>query len=142
MAGELVGIGTLFHHVDLALASAHLLTDGPFSGDMVFQYDESGGNIGLTSGIAFVATTIPEFWGRKIGFNGILFGHDVNEDEYNPPWASFVNWTLLVRGLYLATGRRAFSHAIEYVLWEETLPQAVTVHAEPGWEYDAYTIHL
>lgn len=48
MSGENVGISSLFHHVDLVLASAHLLTAGPFTGDQVFEYDESGGNIGLT----------------------------------------------------------------------------------------------
>lgn len=142
MSGETVGISSLFHHVDLAIASAHLMPGGPFTGDNVFETDESGGAIGLTSGVIYRPTVFPPYWGHKKGFQGLVFGQDMNEDIYQPAWGYLTTWTLLVSGLYLATQRQALDHAVEFVLWDESLPQALSLHIEPGWSVDMYTIHL
>lgn len=150
MPGETVGLSSLFHHVDLVAASAYLLPVSPIVGDGLIEHDEGGGNIGLTSGLVFVAAgspfsggVFPPGWGRKIGFNGIISGQDISEDEYFPPIGTVVVWAQLpLSGLLLATQRFYLTHAIENVLWDEALPTAISVHMEPGWACDAYTLHL
>lgn len=143
MPGTLEGVSSIFHHVDLAIASPHLMPGGPFSGDYITTVDESGGAIGFTSGLVFVTTTIPPAWGRKIGYNGIVLGQDQSEDDYNPFWGALTAWTVLpLAGTVIPTQRVRLSHGIEVILWDDALPQAITVHAEPGWEFDLYTLHL